>query len=148
MDLTAEIKISENVLSLFGALYASSNIFMSHNQQRCQSQVAVRQYCLAMDVSGVRGTELEILAAVTLLQAPMYTYTQINSNSYRWSRYLLMSPVHPITCNYHDSVQRLVHMIKPAYYHLELLHYNRSHYNVIVADIEGSRLSFPPLSNL
>jgi len=46
------------------------------------------------------------------------------------------------------TVQRLVHMIKPAYYHLELLHYNRSHYNVIVADLEGSRLSFPPLSNL
>jgi len=118
---------------------------MSHNQQRCQSQVAVRQYCLAMDVSGVWGTELEILAAVTLLQAPVYTYTQINSNSYRWSRYLPLSPVHPI---YHDSVQRLVHMIKPADYHLELLHYKRSHCNVIVADIEDSRLSFPPSSNL
>jgi len=119
-----------------------------HNQQKCQSQVEVSQYCLAMDVSRVGGTELEILAAAStaLLRAPMYTYTQINTNSFQWSRYLPLSPVHPITCNYHDSVQRLVHMIKPADYHLELFHFNRSQYDVIVAG-NDSRLIFPPLSN-
>jgi len=36
---------------LLGFVYANSNIFMSHNQQRCQSQVDVRQYCLAVDAS-------------------------------------------------------------------------------------------------
>ena len=132
---------------LLGFVYANSNIFMPHIQQRCQSQMEVRQYCLAMDVSGVWGTELEILAAATMLQAPVYTYTQINSKSYRWLRYLPLSPAHSVTCKYHDSVQRLVHMIKPADYHLELFHFNSSHYDVIVADNEDSRLSFPPLSN-
>ena len=101
----------------------------------------------AMDVSGVWGTELEILAAATMLQAPVYTYTQINSKSYRWLRDLPLSPAHSVTCKYHDSVQRLVHMIKPTGYHLELFHFNSSHYDVIVADNEDSRLSFPPLSN-
>ena len=132
---------------LLGFVYANSNIFMPHIQQRYQSQVEVRQYCLAMDASGVWGTELEILAAATMLQAPVYTYTQTNSKSYQWLRYLPLSSAHSVTCKYHDSVQRLVHMIKPADYHLELFHFNSSHYDVIVADNEDSRLSFPPLSN-
>ena len=66
---------------LLGFVYANSNIFMSHIQQRCQSDVEVREYCLSMDRNGIWGTEIEILAAATLLQAPIYTYTQINSNS-------------------------------------------------------------------
>ena len=132
---------------LLGFVYANSNIFMSHIQQRCQSQVEVREYCLSMDRSGVWGTEIEILAAATLLQAPLYTYTQTNSNSYRWLRYLPMSPAHSVNCDYHDSIHRLVYTVKPADYHLELFHFNRSHYDVIVADNEDSRLSFPPLSN-
>ena len=82
---------------LLGFVYANSSIFIPHIQQRCQSQMEVRQYCLAMDASGVWGTELEILAAATMLQAPVYTYTQINSNSYRWLRYLPLSPAHVCT---------------------------------------------------
>ena len=36
-----------------------------------------------MDTSGVWGTEIELLAAATLLQAPVYTYTQMGvSKSY------------------------------------------------------------------
>ena len=63
---------------LLGFVYANSNIFMSHIQQRCQSDVEVREYCLSMvmDRNGIWGTEIEILAAATLLQAPIYTYTQ------------------------------------------------------------------------
>jgi len=80
--------------TLLGFVYANS--LMSHIQQRCQSQVEVREYCLSMDHSGVWGTEIEILAAAMLLQAPVYTYTQTNSNSYRWLRYLPMSPAHSV----------------------------------------------------
>ena len=135
---------------LLGFVYANSSIFMSHIQQRCQSQVEVREYCLSMGHSGIWGTEIEILAAATLLQAPIYTYTvrtQTNSNSYHWLRYLPLSPAHSVNCDYHDSFRRLVYVAKPPDYYLELFHFNRSHYDIIVADNEDSRLSFPPLSN-
>ena len=46
---------------LLGFVYANSNIFMSQIQQRCQSQVEFREYCLSMDHSGVWGTEIEML---------------------------------------------------------------------------------------
>ena len=54
---------------LLGFVYANSNIFMSHIQQRCQSDVEVREYCLSMDRNGIWGTEIEILAAATLLHS-------------------------------------------------------------------------------
>ena len=42
---------------LLGFVYSNSNIFMSHIQQRCQSDVEVREYCLSMDRNGIWGTE-------------------------------------------------------------------------------------------
>ena len=131
---------------LLGLVYANSNIFMSHIQQRCQSDVEVREYCLSMDHNGIWGTEIEILAAATLLQAPIYTY--MHTNSYHWLRYLALSPADSVNCDYHDSIRRLVYVVKPPNYpHLELFHFNMSHCDIIVADNKDSRLSSPPLSN-
>ena len=87
-----------------------------------------------MDRNGIWGTEIKILAAATLLQAPIYTYTQTNSNSYHWLRYRPLSLVRSVNCDYHDSIRRLVYVVKPPNYHLELFHFNRSHYDIIVAD--------------
>ena len=54
--------------------FVNSNIFMSHIQQRCQSDVEVREYCLSKDRSGIWGTEIEKLAGATLLQALSYLH--------------------------------------------------------------------------
>jgi len=90
---------------LLGFVCANSNIFMPNAAVKWKWGT----YCLAMDIRGVWGAETETLAAAAQLQAPMYT-----KHTYEFKFILMikislpLSPVQSVTCNYHDSMQRLV----------------------------------------
>ena len=87
--------------TLFGFIFGNANIFLPHIQQKYKCTVKLKEYCLSMDTSGVWGTEIELRAAATLLQAPVYTYTQMGSTkSYRWSRFCPLSPPSKVVCDY------------------------------------------------
>lgn len=106
------------------------------------------EYCSAMSQDGEWGSDIEILAASTILQVPTYTFSLSNkSKSYRWLRYLPLSPPNnTLMCDYVESVKRLVHMAKPKDYHLELFHYEGCHYDLIMS-VNQSTLIFPTLSD-
>ena len=127
----------------------NSRFFLPHIEQRYKRKVEIRQYCVEMDTFGVWGTDIEILAAATMLQVPVYTFAQLDdSREYRWSRYCPLAQPSQITCDYVPSIRRLVHMTKLPNYHLELLHFNGNHYDLIVSDEEDSNsLDYPPSSN-
>lgn len=134
--------------TLFGFIYVNSKIFLPHIEQKHKRKCEIRQYCVAMGTDGVWGTEIELLAAATMLQAPVYTYTYISdSREYRWSRYRPLAQPNQVVCDYVPSIRRLVHMPKPPEYHLELFHFNGNHYDLIVSAEQDNRLNYPPLSD-
>ena len=134
--------------AILGFIYQNSTIFLPHIEQKYKCKVEIKQYCLSMDTSGVWGTEIELLAAATLLQAPVYTYTQMsNSKLYQWSRFPPLSQPSQVICDYAPSIRRLVHMAKPLNYHLELFHFDRCHYDVIVPAEPDKTLGYPTLSD-
>ena len=133
--------------TLFGFIYGNAKIFLPHIEQKYKRSVDIRNYCRSMDTGGVWGTEIELLAAATLLQTPVYTYTQMgNANAYRWSRFHPLATPTNTVCNYDAGVKKLVHMPKPSDWHMELLHFGGCHYDLIVSVHQQNRLDFPPLS--
>ena len=134
--------------TLFGFIYANSKFFLTHLEQRYKCNIDIKEYCLSMDRNGVWGTDIEILAAATMLQIPVYTYTsQRSEGSYNWIRFHPLSAASSLVCDYHKSIQRLVIVTKPPDYHIELFHLSGYHYDVIVSDMQECGLSFPPLSD-
>lgn len=132
---------------LFGFIYGNSKIFLPHIEQKYNCSVEIREYCVSMDKSGIWGTEIELLAAATMLQAPVYTYTQMGSTgTYQWSKFHSLAPPTNIYCDYDAGVNKLVNMPKPSDWHIELLHFGWCHYDLIVAMNQENRLNFPPLS--
>lgn len=133
---------------LFGFIYTNPNIFMPHIKKKHPCVNSVDEYCSAMSKDGIWGTDIEILAASTILQVPTYTFSRSNnSKSYQWLRYLPLSPPNStLICDYVKSVNRLVHMAKPKDYHLELFHYEGCHYDLIMS-VNQSKLNFPTLSD-
>ena len=83
------------------------------------------------------GTEIELLAATTMLQAPVYTYTNYQRSKF----HPLASPTN-IYCDYDAGVQKLP---KPDW-HIELLHFGGCHYDLFVGKNQENRLNFFPLS--
>ena len=133
--------------TLFGFIYGNSKIFLPHIEQKYSCPVEIRQYCVSMDKSGIWGTEIELLAAATMLQAPVYTYTQLGTTgSYGWSKFHPLAPSTNIMCDYDAGVKKLVNMPKPLDWHIELFHFSRSHYDLIVPMNPENKLNFPPLS--
>ena len=129
---------------LFGFIYGNSKIFLPHIEQKYKCSVEIREYCVSMDKSGIWGTEIELLAAATMLQAPVYTYTQMESTqTYQWSKFHPLAPPTNIYCDYDAAVKRLVHMPKPSDWHI---HFGGCHYDLIVGKNQENRLNFPPLS--
>ncbi len=131
---------------LYGFIYMNSAIFMPHIKEKHPNMSSINEYCSAMSKDGVWGTDIEILAASTILQVPIYTLSLINSKSYQWLRYLPLSPPSNILCDYVNPMKRLVHMVKREEYHLELFHKEGCHYDLIMS-INQNTLKFPTLSN-
>ena len=134
--------------TLFGFIYVNSKVFLPHIEQRHKRNVEIKQYCIEMDTNGIWGTDIELLAVATMLQAPIYTYTQFHdSQEYQWSRYHSLAQPSQVVCDYVPSIRKLVHVTKPPNYHLELLHFNGNHYDLIVSNQEDSNwLNYSPLS--
>ena len=103
--------------------------FDEHTKAR--NQTSVQAYCQQMGKQGEWGTDIEILAMATILQVLMYAYTLHHQSEtfYHWIRY---KPFHPAKFDT-SALERLMHMTKPPYYHLELLHLNKCHYDLIVS---------------
>ncbi len=81
---------------LFSFMSMNSEIFLPYNEKH--GTTTVMDYCTAMSNDGVWGTDIEILALATILQAPIYTLSRENSNLYRWLRYLPLSPPGSLQC--------------------------------------------------
>ena len=80
-------------------------------------------------------TEIELLAVVTLLQVPVYTYTLMSIlKLYQWSRFLSLSRPSQFKCDYAPGIRKLVYMTKPLNYHLELFHFDGCHYVILPAE--------------
>ena len=83
------------------------------------------------------GSAVELLAAATLFQIPVYTYTSVQSQKYRW---LCYSPLTNPCVKFPDepyprSAKEL--------HHLELLHASRCHYDVIMGKDCSNLLTTP-----
>ena len=59
---------------LFGFISMNSNIFMPHIKQKHPGMTSINDYCSAMSNNGIWGTDIELLAASTILQVPIYTH--------------------------------------------------------------------------
>ena len=88
---------------------------MPHIKEKHPGVQSIDEYCSTMSKDGVWGTEIEILAASTILQVPIYTFSLCNVKSYRWLQNLPLSPPRNIHYDYSRSVKRLVHMVKPVW---------------------------------
>lgn len=130
---------------LFSFISMNSEIFIPHIKQK-HGTTTTDDYCTAMSTDGVWGTDIEILAAATILQAPIYTYSCENSNKYRWLRYLPLSIPEHIHCDYDETLKQLVFMAKPAAFHVELFHFESRHYDLITS-ICQTPLQLPSLSS-
>lgn len=86
------------------------------------------------------GTALEILAAASLLQIPIYTYTPSVQGVYKWLRYL---PLTESTLQFPDEpYPRHAKSLN----HIELLHASACHYDCIISTDGGFPLEEPHLA--
>ena len=74
-----------------------------------------------MDTNGIWDTDIKLLAAATMLQAPIYTYTKFHDSRENIGGQGIIQPSQ-VVCDYVPSIRKLVHMTKPPNYHLELLY--------------------------
>ena len=91
-----------------------------------------------MNKQGVWGTEIEILGVATLLQAPVYTFSETGkvaiSLQPRWLKYSPLQPAMKVISNYDREINQLINMLKPPDFHLELLHFKGSHYDLVIPE--------------
>ena len=96
-----------------------------------------------MDNLGGWGTEIEMLGVATMLQVPVYTFSEpgkaATSLNPRWLKYPPLHPAMKVNSNYDKGVNQLVNMSKPPNFHLELLHFNENHYDLAIPE-KGQRL--------
>ncbi len=100
----------------------NSEIFLPHMNEK-HGHNHRNGLCTAMSNDGVWGTDIEILALATIIQAPIYTLSRENSNLYRWLCYLPLSPPGSLQCDCDKTLKKLLYMDKPKDFHLELFHY-------------------------
>ena len=131
---------------LFQFIANNSNIFLPHIKAKHPCIKSVNDYCSEKSKDGSWGTDIEILAASTMLQIPVFTYSLNHRKCYRWLRYLPLSPPSSIACEYDHLVLSLIHVSKREQYHLELLHYQESHYDLIMSQNQKN-LHFPSMSD-
>ena len=72
---------------ILGSIYMNPQIFEPHIRQ-VGCPLPIRDYCVAMNKQGVWGTEIEISGVATLLQAPVYTFSEAGKvATSRWLKY-------------------------------------------------------------
>ena len=72
---------------ILGFIYMNPKIFEPHIRQ-AGCPLPIRDYCNAMNNLAVWGTDVEILGAATLLQAPVYTFSAAGTASKpRWLKH-------------------------------------------------------------
>ena len=130
---------------LLSFMYMNSEIFLPHINEK-YGTTTIKDYCTAMSNDGVWGTDIEILALATILQAPIYTFSRENSNLYRWLQYLPLLPPGSIQCDYDKTLKKLLYVDKPKDFHLELSHYEGRHYDLIISSNQN-HLPLPTLSS-
>ena len=122
---------------ILGFIYMNPQIFEPHIRQ-VGCPLPIRDYCVAMNKQGVWGTEIEILGVATLLQAPVYTFSEAGkvatSLQPRWLKYSPLQPAMKVISDYDRGVNQLVNMSKPPNFHLELLHFKGSHYDLVIPE--------------
>ena len=122
-------------------------IFEPHIRQ-VGCPLPIRDYCIAMNNPAVWGTDVEILGVATLLQAPVYTFSAAGkagmSSKPRWLKYLPLQPAKKVNSDYDKGVNQLVNMPKPPNFHLELLHFQGNHYDLVIPE-KGKHIIGLPL---
>ena len=101
---------------ILGFIYMNPKIFEPHIRQ-VGCPLPIREYCVAMNGLGVWGTEIEILGLATMLQAPVYTFSEAGkaatSPQPRWLKYPPLYPTMKVVSDYDKAVNQLVNMPKP-----------------------------------
>ena len=88
------------------------------------------------------GKALELQAAASLLQVPVYTLLPTRSGTYKWVTYVPQDELDPFSdFPVEPPPPRNLFSID----HLELLNVNACHYNCIVNQLGKSPLDRPPL---
>ena len=122
---------------ILGFIYLNPKIFEPHIRQ-AGCALPIRDYCVAMNNLGVWGTEIEILGVATMLQAPVFTFSEAGniatSLQPRWLKYPPLQPATKVNSDYDMGVNQLVNMPKPSNFHLELLHFKGSHYDLVIPE--------------
>lgn len=105
----------------------------------------VKTHLNRMSRETVWGTATELVALASMLQVPVYTFTNCSSPTYSWHMY------HPIqmemlSFDNNPALKGLAKRFMEAKYHIELLHYSECHYDrVAPLDEHKSNLLSPPI---
>ena len=102
----------------------------------------VREYVVKVKLTRIWGTAVELLAATTLFEIPIFTFSLHQTTAgYHWLCYKPLTSNKLIYPNKEVRPSRLNHID-----HIEILHTSGCHYDCIIA-IDGGYLHDRPLLN-
>ena len=78
------------------------------------------------------GSATELVALASMLQVPVYTFTNSASHTYNWHRYSPLQ-VEKLSFQFNPALKVLAKRFTKANYYIELLHYNACHYDRVVS---------------
>lgn len=100
----------------------------------------LEEHVAHMKYDTIWGTDIEIRAAASYLQRPIYVCTQRSrSLEYYWDYFAPLTTRMPTSGDYFDNIYHS----RPLPIHLEICHSNRCHYDVITMS-DGSPATSPP----
>ena len=116
--------------------------FISQNRDHMQPYIRgdIREYVVKVKLTRVWGTAVELLAAATLFETAVFTFTP-HETGYHWLCYKPLTSSKLIYPTKEARPQRLNHID-----HIELFHTCGCHYDCIMAS-DGSYLHDRPLLN-
>lgn len=116
--------------------------FISQNREHMQPYIDgdVREYVAKVKLTRIWGTAVELLAAATLFEIPVYTFSP-QQTSYHWLCYKPLTSHKLIYATKEIHPPRLNHID-----HIELLHTSGYHYDCIMASDGGYLHDRPQLN--
>ena len=107
--------------------------FTKENSNLFQKYVfdgTIEAHCQKMECIGYWGTQVELKAAATLLKANIYVFSKESTCSpqYQWICYQ-PSPQHCTMDQCSEGVRKVVRLVPPNGYHIELIHSFECHFD-------------------
>lgn len=100
----------------------------------------LEEHVAHMKYDAIWGTDIEIRAAASYLQRPIYVCTQRSQSlEYYWDHFAALTTRMPASGDYFENIYHS----RPLPSHLEICHSNRSHYDVVTMS-DGSQATSAP----